>query len=986
MRCEEVQQTLLNASSPDVTLDPNSQHHFNECSVCQDFARALRDDLPEHFSRHNVSDAVVAETLRAIQGERVTPTLPVVQSRRQRWASLIALAFVTLAFAQLFPKLDSLVAVNKTPAVYASPPPLLPSNIEPQAEDFADSSSPRGPTSIQESLKSRTLNEDPQRRKQDAPDAASARSDLDSSFGTNGKRVAQDRVLSLDDHSLGFASAESGSGRRNAESDHRAKERPQPQAPPDSPVASEDAARAESLRMQRQEFQRKREENEVHNQTQYEKKRQSERTSNPSAMAKAQQEATPSAEPLDRSSLDYSTVNWELAELKKTVPGNNDSTAELTAGVDSGAAPESGMDQPAARFAQRKDMERRRASEIATLEQRRIGEKRKITFDDKSQRALNEERAITQDEAIRTRSYDGEIQSGLTDAPGPNASAGMSLQQGMASLDSSFDRTAAEAAAKEFLDRLDSFAGLSFKDSTGYWSNTYLPGDPDIRLLESRLQSWDRAAITAALIQNGVLRQNGVLEKTATQYRQPFDKPENAALAVFMRSDKAAVNGPARMRLQVGLQASDRQSGHRPNMNFCVVLALNPATIGQRLAEVKALLFALLNAKQPGDNFSVIATGHGILIAPGEFRFGTLQLALEQITRPRPATHVVSKHDTITASLESTLFRANETVKQHDNPNGVLGTSGLVLITDQPVGDGYDRIKQSVHRNAVNGVALHALAIGTAANFEELDQLVLAGQGHRYSVTSVDSAARAVDKTLLAASRAVAHAVRLRIRLARGVQLINVIGSERLDEVAAQRVRDAERSIDQRMARNLGIRADRGDDEDGIQIVIPSYFAGDSHTILLDVVVPQAGPIADVTVRYKDLLYLRNAVVRSNLTLESGHKPSGPLEENVLKNLMAVELANAARSAATHLANERFEQAKYELEKIYLLYQGMRNTVPGWPQDQELVQDSQLLSSYLAILRQDQNPEWVPLADSLRLAAHRKLLTTTNPIDNVGEP
>ena len=41
-------------------------------------------------------------------------------------------------------------------------------------------------------------------------------------------------------------------------------------------------------------------------------------------------------------------------------------------------------------------------------------------------------------------------------------------------------------------------------------------------------------------------------------------------------------------------------------------------------------------------------------------------------------------------------------------------------------------------------------------------------------------------------------------------------------------------------------------------------------------------PIADVTVRYKDLVYLRNSVARANLTLGRDTDPPGPLERNVV--------------------------------------------------------------------------------------------------------
>ncbi len=93
---------------------------------------------------------------------------------------------------------------------------------------------------------------------------------------------------------------------------------------------------------------------------------------------------------------------------------------------------------------------------------------------------------------------------------------------------------------------------------------------------------------------------------------------------------------------------------------------------------------------------------------------------------------------------------------------------------------------------------------------------------------------------------------RLAHRSAVGGVPVSVIGAS-VDRSELERVREAEKSIDLRLSRNLGIDADRGEDEDGIQIVIPSFYAGDAHTILLDVVAARPGPIAEVTVRYKDL-------------------------------------------------------------------------------------------------------------------------------------
>src|SRR5262249_61166163 len=104
-----------------------------------------------------------------------------------------------------------------------------------------------------------------------------------------------------------------------------------------------------------------------------------------------------------------------------------------------------------------------------------------------------------------------------------------------------------------------------------------------------------------------------------------------------------------------------------------------------------------------------------------------------------------------------------------------------------------------------------------------------------------------------------------------------------------------------RLAGALGVAADRGADEDGIQIVIPAFHAGDAHAILLDTVAAGPGPIADVGVRYKDLVLLRNNVARAALTLPASAPAPGPLERNVSKNLLAQELAQTLTAAAAAL-------------------------------------------------------------------------------------
>jgi hypothetical protein len=327
--------------------------------------------------------------------------------------------------------------------------------------------------------------------------------------------------------------------------------------------------------------------------------------------------------------------------------------------------------------------------------------------------------------------------------------------------------------------------------------------------------------------------------------------------------------------------------------------------------------------------------------------------------------------------LLAAMNTASENVREGDDSSGPLGASLVLLVSTAPLGGQSETLERMAHENAIAGIGLSVVAVGDGADLASIDRLVLLGQGHRRVLTAAEDAARLVDRELHAASRAVARAVRLRIRLAPGVELVDVLGSRNLSEGAAQRVREAERSIDKRLARNIGIRADRGEDEEGIQIVIPSFFAGDSHAVLLDVVVPGAGPVADVSVRYKDLVYRRNGVARARLAVEDGRRGPGPLQRNVLKNQLAHELARSAEIAGRRLAAGDHDGAVQTLSAVRDLLVGVRLEVPGWDSDNELRDDVALLDQYLKALDSGyagSGQHRQHLADSLRYTAFRRLI------------
>ena len=386
---------------------------------------------------------------------------------------------------------------------------------------------------------------------------------------------------------------------------------------------------------------------------------------------------------------------------------------------------------------------------------------------------------------------------------------------------------------------------------------------------------------------------------------------------------------------------------------------------------MRSLLQALAAASDLGDRFSLTVAGRpgGTVLQPGDLRHGPLTVAMTELFGDQAAGPALDLEQAATAALA--------TVRADDDPNAPLGSSALIVITSRELGAATGGLVRMAHRSAIDGVPWSAVGIGRGVDLAELDSLVLAGQGNRRLLESAADAGALVDRELAAVGRVVARAVRLRIRLAPGVQLVDVIGSQRLDEGRAQQVRDAEQSIDQRLSRNLGIETDRGLDEEGIQIVIPSFYADDAHVVLLDVVVPGPGPVADVTVRYKDLVHMKNGIARAHLRVGRAGSAAGPLELNVLANLLATEVASGLDAAADAVAVGDVDAARTILTRALDLLRGLSSLVDGLAQNADLAADSEMIAGFidaLSILAVDDPGRLQTFADSLRYAGRLKIL------------
>lgn len=498
---------------------------------------------------------------------------------------------------------------------------------------------------------------------------------------------------------------------------------------------------------------------------------------------------------------------------------------------------------------------------------------------------------------------------------------------------------------------------LPFIAARGYFANTYHPGDGAL--------AWLREAVMGGIVRDG---QRLRLDELAAPVRQPFDRPRDAALAVVLASDTPAVDGPARVTLQVGLAAAEQAPTRRSPLNLAVVVDVAGLAGDDERRALWAAAEAVARARQEGDRLVFVATtvaGPRVLDDAAAMGPSAVTRFLAEAWEGRGQA----------ADLSTAVARAYAAVRAATRPDSPIGEDAVLLVTPRALDDAaVGALLDVAHAQAIAGVHLSTLGVGARVDGRELTALAAAGQGRRHVAARPDEARQVVGDELAAAGRAVARAVRLRIRLAEGVKLVAVIGSRPLDARDADKVRAAEQAIDQRVAATTGIASDRGADEDGIQIVIPAFLAGDDHVILLDVVVPGPGPVLDVRARFKDLVTMGNGEASASLALTSGRAPLSAGNLNVSRNLATqqasvalAEAAAAVRRGEAGAAARAVQEAKAEVARIAA-------TVTGLQTDPSVQGDLALLRAYAGLL--DEAAGWIHdpalttrIASSLALAA-----------------
>lgn len=364
---------------------------------------------------------------------------------------------------------------------------------------------------------------------------------------------------------------------------------------------------------------------------------------------------------------------------------------------------------------------------------------------------------------------------------------------------------------------------------------------------------------------------------------QRLDAPGDAGLSVTTALDRDRLSAPGRVFLQVAVQGSHRYGWRRPPLDTAVVL--DPHALAGAPQQARAMLDHLVGALGPKDRLGVVLATDPpqVLVDVQAVRDARTAIASLQGSAALTGVNLPAAMRTAGARL----------LKASTGQARVPGSQTLLVLTNgSPQHAPAARV---AHDLTVQGAVTSVIDLGRDWRWWAVAN---AGHGQLYADQPVTAA---IDAELTRLSKVVARLLRVNIKLADGVEAIRVLGSRMLadDEVKAVKAREV--AADLQISKTMGVKADRGDDDDGIQTVIPFFYGGDAHVILVELWVdpPRRGmPIAEVTLRYKDMVALSNATARSQVSLASLPQPTTPAERLVRRNVRGFELAEALGRAS----------------------------------------------------------------------------------------
>jgi Mg-chelatase subunit ChlD len=468
-----------------------------------------------------------------------------------------------------------------------------------------------------------------------------------------------------------------------------------------------------------------------------------------------------------------------------------------------------------------------------------------------------------------------------------------------------------------------------------YVSSTYMGGSGERDRLEK-------------LVNEGVLVDGKTvkLESFSHTYAQSFPIPTQTSLAVVADPERTRIlEQGGRTFLQVGLQASKGEAARRPALNVALVIDVSGSMNEEgKMEAAKAAALRLIEGLAPADILSVVAfDGQAHVVFPAQ-PVGKAFEARRIIAALSPGSNT---------NIYDGLRLGYQEARKYSQRDGV---NLAILLSDGEVTAGVTdeaMFKQLASETAEADIQTTSVGLGVSFNEDLMLSIAREGKGNYHFIKDSADTEKVFAKELDELTQVVARAVKLRIKLADGVGLVRVLGSDVLSAAEAEEVRAEEKQIDRKVADELGIATDRKKaDKPGIKMLIPNFYRGDSHVVMLEIAVPKGKgvrTVADVYVQYKDLPHRKNRETHVAAKLQYTPDQSqvvASVNRSVKKNLLGFQTGEALMQAASLLEGGQHAEALKRLdERMVVLGVAARE----W-KDRDLDRDGRLLDRYKTVV------------------------------------
>lgn len=420
----------------------------------------------------------------------------------------------------------------------------------------------------------------------------------------------------------------------------------------------------------------------------------------------------------------------------------------------------------------------------------------------------------------------------------------------------------------------------------GYFKNTYLGGDlayqEKLRRASHRLK--DLMSI-----------------KGGFAWSPPLDPPLESGMTLSAKLSHSHLDHPQRVIMQVALKGSNQYGWRRPALNLMIVVDPNLLD-GSSEAEarqsmlvdiIKPILKRLNVADQVG-----LSYGKTLLTPrrPEQLKEALIQ-SLESIMQ---SSNTAQDWRNLLQESGKALNKASA------DPYRAPGAQAILMLCAKGCVRNHFYIENAVHRLNLDGT-LTSVIDHSKPNRHARDRqrdnslwtIATAGHGGFWVSTRSLDLEKAINKEFDRFSRVVARLLRLSIKLGEQVELIEVLGSEMLNKEQKAQVKAREKAMDQRLSTRLGIKSDRGEDDEGVQVVIPAFYGGDSHLIHLALWVNKPGEIAEIQLKYKDMVQAKNASYAEQILISAMPRDLTLAHHEVLEganhHLLAAKTLEAVR-------------------------------------------------------------------------------------------